>query len=92
MLGIERVINSDKQIDLNTDGSSPTGVTGDVTTLVKIYKALPVTITEDNCLKRNELPGSINGIISGWIGQTYYDLSDPEIQKELIKNKLFMVK
>jgi len=41
---------------------------------------------EGDCLKRNELSGLTNGIISGWIGQTYYDLSDPEILKGLMKN------
>ena len=82
------MINPDEQINLNTDGSSPTGVTGDVTTLVKIHKATPVTIAGDDCLKRNELSASTNGIISGWIGQTYYDLSDPEVRSKLMKDKL----
>ena len=86
MLGVERVINPDEKIDLGTDGSSPTGIAGDVTTLAKNYKATPVTIVGDDCLKRNELSASTNGIISGWIGQTYYDLSDPEILKALMKN------
>jgi len=47
----------------------------------------PATITGSDHLKHSELSGLGNGIISGWIGQTYYDLSDPEVRKELMKNK-----
>ena len=47
-----------------------------------ILTAFHITITKNDDCKRTELSGCKNGIICGWIGQRYYDLSDP-VKKEI---------
>jgi len=54
---------------------------------MKHYTAPPVEFYLHDRLTKAELQPCRNGIVSMWIDDNYYDLSDPEIRKALMKNK-----
>jgi len=58
----------------------------------KSNKAVDFDKSHDRLTRGPDLVGNEDSkpgvtLISGWIGQTYFDLSDPEIRKALMKNK-----